>query len=401
MIKRTALIALTIGAGLIAGCGGDDKSTSSADSGGDGGGAKTLKIGFSGALSGAYASVDEPLLNGMKFAADQINAGKGPKGVKVEVVVKDNRGEQTLTSTTTQEMLDDGIRTFVLTTADSSVAEGQLVTAGGGIAAMGTNTSPQLLSDIGDRAFMLIFGDNVQAAAAAEQACKQGYKTAYTFASPEIPYTRDLPVFFEQAFADSCGGKVIGKDTYKLGSTDYGSQVTKLQSAGSPDVVYTPMYVPDLGAFLKQLRSGGDDVPVISADGADTQLLVDSGGSAIDGLTFTTHAFPTPGSEMATFFDEFTKATGKKPESSTFEAIGRDTVFALAQAAADSDSTEPDPMLETILGFKDLDLVTGKLTMDRATRIPVKPVALITMKGSKFTYLDSIVPKAIPPIKGN
>lgn len=394
MTRIAACAAVAAMLALAAGCGGGDEPASDATAGGEN--ELKLEIGFSGALSGGYASVDQPLLNGMEFAAKQINAGKGPGGIEVSIVSKDNRGEQTLTATTTQEMLDDGIKTFVLTTADSSVAEGQLIAAGGGIAAMGTNTSPQLVKDIGDRVFMVVFGDNVQAAAAASHACKEGYKTAYTFSSSEIPYTRDLPVFFEQAFKDECGGTVVGKDAYKLGATDFGAQVTKFQSAGPADVIYTPMYVPDLGAFLKQLRSTGSDTPVISADGADTQLLVDSGGTAIDGLTFTTHAFPHDGNAMATFFDEFTADTGSKPESSTFEAIGRDTVYTLAQAAVDAGSTDPDPMLAKVLALKGLDLVTGTLDMNPDTRIPQKPVTLLTMKGKTFTYLDTIAPEHVP-----
>ena len=43
----------------------------------------------------------------MEFAAEEINAAGGP--VTVEIVSKDNKGDQSLTLTTTQELLDDGI----------------------------------------------------------------------------------------------------------------------------------------------------------------------------------------------------------------------------------------------------------------------------------------------------
>ena len=58
----------------------------------------TLRIGISAALSGPYAAYDSPLLNGMEFAAEEINAAGGP--VTVEIVSKDNKGDQSLTLTT-------------------------------------------------------------------------------------------------------------------------------------------------------------------------------------------------------------------------------------------------------------------------------------------------------------
>lgn len=67
----------------------------------------TLRIGMSAALSGPYAAYDQPLVNGMEFAAEEINAAGG--NVTVEIVVKDNKGDQTQTVTAAQELLDEGI----------------------------------------------------------------------------------------------------------------------------------------------------------------------------------------------------------------------------------------------------------------------------------------------------
>ena len=89
------IVAIGLTALAIGGCGSSDD-----DSGGGGGassgdgGDKTVKIGFSGALSGPYAAYDVPLLNGMDFAAKEINAKGGIDGYKVEIVSKDNKGDQ-------------------------------------------------------------------------------------------------------------------------------------------------------------------------------------------------------------------------------------------------------------------------------------------------------------------
>jgi branched-chain amino acid transport system substrate-binding protein len=360
------------------------------------GGTTELKIGFSAALSGAYAAYDAPLLNGMKFAAKEINAKGGLGGFTIKIVAKDNKGDQTQTATTTQELLDQGIKIFVITTGDTAVAGGQLAVQGGAIASVGGNTAPEIVKSVGKRGFMIVFGDNVQASAGAQYACQTGYRKAYVIGSPEIPYTKFIPRYFEDAFKHDCAGKVTSKDTYKIGSTDYSTQVTKIQNAKpKPDVIYTSMFVPDFGVFMKQLRSAGVKTPVVTVDGNDSTLLVDSAGSAVDGVVYTTSAYPVKNNLDAQFVKAYKKQTGKNVESNTLEAIGRDNVYVIAAAAAKAKSADPDKILAAVYKFKHYQLATGDLTMDPVGQVPVKEVFLVKMKGKKFTFLASFTPKYI------
>ncbi len=379
----------------VAGCGGDSNGEEEQSSGGAGGKSLELKIGFSGALTGPYAAYDEPLLNGMEFAAKQIN--ESGQGVKVEILSKDNKGEQTLTATTTQELLDSDVRIFVLTTGDTSVATGQLVANAGGISSVGANTAGQIVKDVGPTSFMIVAGDNVGAAAGAQYACSKGYRSAYLLGSPEIPYTKLIPEYFEDAFVHDCNGQISRRDTYKIGQTDFGPQVTKIQNANpAPDIIYSPIFVPDSGVFLKQLRSAGVTTPFVTVDGNDSNLFVDSGGSAVDGTVYTTHGFPNPGSLVAKFIADYERVMGKKPESNTIEAMGRDNVYVLVEAVRRAGSTDPKKVLDEVLNLKNYLLVTGKLTMNKETRIPVKEVTLVQMKGTNFTFLESFTPEYIP-----
>jgi branched-chain amino acid transport system substrate-binding protein len=390
-VAWASVVALAVG-GIAAGCGDDDSSDS------EGGGDTTVKIGFSAALSGPYAAYDAPLLAGMEFAAQQIEADGGIDGYTAEIISKDNKGEQTQTATTTQELLDEGVQVSVLTTGDTSVPSGQLAVQAGGIASVGANTAPAIVQDVGERAFMIVMGDNAQAAAGAEYACDQGYASAYTIGSNEIPYTEFIPQYFEEAFAEGCDGQVTGSDVYKIGETNYGTVVAKIKAANpQPDVIYTPMFIPDFGAFVKQLRSAGVDTPVMTSDGNDSSLLLDSAGDAAEGVVFTTSTFPVEGSLAEEFIDEFTKETGNAPESNTLEAIGRDNVYAIVQAAADAgSSTDPDAILDAACGLTDYELVTGSLTMDCETQIPDKEVFVVEVKDGEFTYVDSFTPEFVP-----
>jgi branched-chain amino acid transport system substrate-binding protein len=390
----TALCATSL---LAAACGSNDNGSSgSADSGS--GGKKVLKIGFSGDFSGAVAPYDVPLRNGMEMAAKEINATGGADGITVQVDSRDNKSNQSGAIQAAQELLDNGDKVQVLTTVDGMAAVGQLVSKAGGIVAGGMATTPSIIHDVGDRGFSFIFSDMAQAATQAQRACDAGYKTAYLLISPEFDYTKFMPAYFQDAFQHICGGKVVGSASYKLGQTDFAAQVTKIQQVNpKPDVIFSAIFLPDTGPFLKRLRSAGVTTPFLGGDGNDSKFFIDSTGSAADGVIYTAHGAATPGSPLAKFNADYKRIMGKNPESFTFEAVGRDHVYALVDAARRAKSVEPDALLKAVLATKDLDLVTGKIaSIDPGTRYPEKEVFSVKLVGEERTFLKALQPSYVP-----
>lgn len=365
---------------------------------GDGAGPESLvlRIGFSADLSGPDSAYDAPLLSGMRFAAQKINASGGD--VTVEIESRNGGGNPAQMLAAARELLDEGILVQVLTAAAPSIAVGQLVSAAGGITTVGANTAPSIQRDIGERSVSIVFGDNLQASALAQYACDEGRTSAYLLGSPESAYTRDIPAFFADAFAEICGGRIVGRDMYRIGQVDFGAQVERILNADpEPDVIVSPIFAPDSGAFLKQLRSAEIETPFLSTDRNDTTVFVDSAGTAVDGAVISTHGFDSPGSELEAFIDEYTEWKGSPPESHTFEAIGRDTVYALVEAARNAGSTEPDALLAALLELEDVPLLTGLTTIDPVTRSPAKEVTLVRMDGTAFTELEKLIPSYVAP----
>jgi len=354
-----------------------------------------LKIGAAMALSGPWAVFDEPLLNGIKMAAKEIDDKGGVNGVTVKLTYKDFQGDNTRQLADTQQMLDGGVKVFIASNG-GSLGANQLIVNKGGLILAGSGTDPENTERVGPREFTVVFTDNQQAAAGAEYACSKGYRKAWVLGSPDSTYTGNMGAYFQDAFAHYCKGKVVGKDVYKIGQTDFGSQATKIQNANpKPDVIFSAIFVPDSGAFLKALRSAGVKTPFLSTDGNDSPLLASSGGKAVSGTVFTTHGFPQPGSLMATFRESYTKIMGKAPETNTIEAIGRDNVYALVYAAAKAHSTDPDKMIGALKNLH-ANLTTGTITMNPTTRTPKKPIWLVQMNGTKPAFVKTITPTYVP-----
>jgi branched-chain amino acid transport system substrate-binding protein len=393
MTRRLAPLTAVLAALTFAACGDD---SSGGDSASGGGKKLTLSIGYSGALTGLYAAYDEPVLNGMKYAAEKVNAAGD---VKVEIVSADNAGTAQQTVQTTQKMLDDEVLLHVIGVGDGRNAGGRLVVGKGGIALATLNTYPTFVDDIGDRAAMITVPDNVQAAASAEQACKDGHKTAYILYSNDFTYSKNLPRYFAETFEKECGGKIVGEDAFKLGQTDFGPQVTKLKNASpAPDAIYTPMFVPDSNTFVKQLRQAGVKAPYLSSDANYIPEFIKAAGAASEGATIPGYALNEEGQPLGDFHADYTKVMGKEPATTVYEAVGHDQVMALVAAAEAAGAAEPDAILEELKkGLSDDLVALRESKLDPATRVPTTAeLAMVRVEDGKFVSLGQIVPKSVP-----
>jgi len=377
-------------------------TSSSSDPGGSGASGSAsgepIVIGFPADLTTDWAYYDSPMQEGAQFAVDQINENGGVLGRPLELKTVDMRNDVAEAAKVTQQLIDDGEAYLIGTVGDGILAEGQVACGAGIPISTGLGTNPTLVGAMGECAYQLVMSDNIQAAVLAEYALAQGYETAYVLGSNEIPYTKDLPVFFTDAFENG-GGTVVGTDQYKLGAGDYSAVVTKIANVDpAPDAVFTPMYIPDSVVFLRQLRQAGLTMPVLSTDGNGDAALLDAGVNAIDGLTFSNSVCTAEGDpEVQAMYDDYNAMYGKDP-SSYVAVVGYDEVNLVADAIEAAGSTEPDAIIAQ-LGTTDYTGISGHVVMDPATRRANKPAALVQMDGTEFTCLEQpAFPAYVPAV---
>jgi branched-chain amino acid transport system substrate-binding protein len=384
MLRRSVGLAFVLV--LLAACsseGGGDNGGAGGDGGASG---EPIIIGFPADLSTDWAYYDAPMEEGAQFAVDQINEDGGVLGRPLELRTVDMRNDVARAAQVTQELIDEGAVYLIGTVGDGILAEGSVACGAGVPISTGLGTAPSLVGDMGECAYQLVMSDNIQAAIMAEYALEQGYDSIYVIGSSEIPYTQNLPVYFEDALENG-GGTVAGTDEYKIGAGDYSAVVTKIANADPvPDAIYTPMFIPDTNVFLRQLRQAGVTTPVLSADGNADPALLDAGERAIDGLTFTNSVCTAEGDpEVQQFYDDYNAQYGNDP-SSYVAVIGYDEVSIVASVIEAQGNAEPAAIIEGLSGV-DYTGISGHLTMDPETRRAEKPAALLQMDGTEFTCL--------------
>ncbi len=368
----------------VAACGGSDS-----------GGGDTYSIGYDSSQTGGLAYSDVPASKGVQLAIKEINANGGIAGKwPIELNLQDNRSEAAQSAVVAQDLISKDVNFLICTSdADPCTAAGQIAQTAG-IPTMSTAaTSPTLPASVGDFMFMSVFGDNTQATALATYAAETGYKNAYLLCSPDSSYTSKSCDYFATVFEDK-GGTIAGRGSFTLGAADFTAEVTKIQGMSpAPDVIMTPAYPPDAPTFIKQLRAAGVTTPVISIDGVDSQDTLSAGGSAVEGLVFTTHGFPAAGTPTADFWAAYEKEYGSPPDS-VFAATGYDLVKIVEAAVIAADSVDPAKVRDAINNLENVKGATGAITYKGENRIPLKTVYLVTVKDGSFELLKTIEPAA-------
>lgn len=354
-------------------------------------------IGYAAALTGSLAPFDAPFKDGLEVAIELLNQKGGINGrIPIRLEVKDVKSDAALASQVAQELIEGGVDLLITgCDVDLSIASGSVAQAAGIPAISSCATTPTVPKAVGDYMFLVGMGDNAQAAVDADYAIKQEWRTAYVLGSPDTGYTAKLPEYFKEAYV-ARGGEIVGEDTFSVGATDYSAQVAKIGSLReAPDVIFTPAYVPDSAVFMKQLRAAGIDIPVLSTDGNDSPLLIKVGGKAVEGMVFTTHGFPTPGSPLQHFYEEYERIKGEPPES-VFAALGGDLVAVVDAALTKAGSTDPEAVRDAIASLEDVQGVTGSLTYRGQGGVPLKNVYLVKVGGGEFRFVESEIPTSVP-----
>ncbi len=376
-----AALAVILGAG--AGC--RKKEAAAPKGGGD-----TIRIGFLGALTGDVAMFGKPTLDGMRLAAEDINAAGGVIGKKIEIVEADDRGDKQEGASVTQKLINrDNVMAIVgdPTTGITKVAapiaqKAQVVLLSAG------STGPGVVEN-GDFIFRDTLLDSVAIPACIDFFAKDlGYKNVAIITSDNNDYSVGL----SQTFRDAARRKnirIVADEKVKDGDKDFSAQITNIK-AKKPDVIFFSGYYTEAALIMKEARKQGLSANMFGGDGLFSPKLIELGGHAVEGSMAALGFSPEQASpETARFIESFKKKyNGAEP--GLFDAQGYDAVMMLADAIKRANSADPKVFKSELAKTRNFKGVSGTITI-RDNREPIKsPLALLEVKGGKFVLKTKV-----------
>ena len=359
-------------------------------------GADTIKIGALYNLTGGMSSIDAPALNGAELQAKLINDQGGVLGKKLEVIGIDTKTDQKAAATGAKKALARGVvagigygdTTFVMAAAPLFQQKGvPFVTSGA--------THPMLPKWVGDYMFMTPFGDDDQSFAIADYSVKKlGVKNVVVWTDNSMDFTKALSKFYKQRIQE-LGAKLVLEDFFMMGDKDFSAQIARLKNASpKADAVFISAIPNEAGLTVKQIREAGLDLPIVSGDGFDTELVTTvPGDNLANDVYFSTHTYREDNRpEVKAFVSAYEKEYGRPPENA-FAALGFDAVGLIADAIQRAGNTEGKSLRAALADTKGFKAVTGEITYSRPSGVPVKGVSIISVHNGQYKVEEIWFPK--------
>lgn len=347
---------------------------------------EAVKVGLITPMTGNFSYYGEYVPRGMELAVEEINANGGINGRPISVVIEDSMADpkQGLSAFNKLSSID-GIKLILVNNSDVMMAiapeaeKSKTVLFGMG----GASTN---ISSAGD----YIFRHNILPQDDAKVIAylmynKLGCKDIALFivnAEAGISYSQ----FFEQEFK-RLGGRIVLKELYEKGATDFRTPLTKL-SGVNVKCGFAASHVKEVAGILSQTKQLGLDFQWVGMYASETQDLLKIAGDSANGYIFTTFFdIDSNGPRVVGFREKFISQYGKKPEM--YSALAYDSLKVLAEAMKRCPDPEDAACIKNKLyKIQDFQGVTGTIAFD-ANGDTRKSVIVKTVKDGKFVLYES------------
>ena len=397
--RKLALVLVALTALIASGC--------VASPGGDAGGATPstpntsdeLIIGIATARSGWMAAYDVPAEQAARLAADHINANGGVNGRQIKVIFADTQTDQQTAATAAQELLAEGAEVILASSDFDYGSPSALAAQSEGRVAISIGAASPLfgLHGIGELAFTVGTPTPTVAAAGAEWAYGEGWKTAIALCDVSIEYSTSLCDSFQESFA-AAGGEVVLVENFQQEDTSIAQQLNRIKGTDA-DFIYLGSYLPGGASAVRQIRSAGIETPIVSGAAMEgTEWLASVPG--LSDFYFTSVRFihgPGESDEVAGFLEDYAAEFGAIPEHSdavvgylaleliaaALEANGGDTSGAALAAALNALDAQP-----TLIG-------PVSFTDDLGYSLE-REMAVVAVDGGEMKFVAHVTPKHVP-----
>lgn len=331
-------------------------------------------IGFAADQSEAGGFADIPIAEAAQHFVDLINCTGGANGTPVELIVEDVQGNPEVAQRAASDLVAAGAH-VILGPPFADTGQPVLQTVNASRAVIFVASTEPVVADPSIYSFLTTFDDTGQAEAAAQFAIDEGYTRAITFSS-EGPYFGYNPEVFTEKFEELGGEVVLDQSYVPFEDFDFATQANAVADvADGSEILYSAMIAPQVDALRGQIEELGVEIAYIGADAFDVSGIVAVENN--EGIYYTTHGFPDPGSRFDTLLTSLEAATGEASESPGFVGLAGDAVIAAVDGFLTAGSTDPIEIAEAIAGLSDLEVITTTTGYAGTEGVPDRPVFVL------------------------
>lgn len=352
-----------------------------------------IRIGIFADMTGVTSIFGVSTTNGIKLAADEINAAGGINGRKLELFIEDDQGRPELAKTVVKSLIEkDKVHVILGEVASTNSLAAAPEAQAAKIPMISPASTNPMVTEVGDYIFRTAFVDPLQGEAMAKFAFNElKARRIAIFGDANSGYSKGLSEKFTETFT-KLGGKILIKEIYYQTDPNYKGQLVKIRRL-KPDAIYLPGYYGEVGVIAKQARQLKMTMPLLGGDGWDSPELWKLGGDALNNTYITNHfADDNPLPKVRAFIEKYKAKFETNPDS--LAALGYDTAYLLADALRRAKSTEGASLRNAIAETKDFSGAAGNISRFSPARNPIKPVIVLKLnpQTARFLYQTTIEP---------
>lgn len=351
--------------------------------------AGTIKLGSILDTSGAFDAYGKPMDLAAKLAVEEINAGGGLNGRKVEMISYDTQSDMALYTQYGQQLVRkdkvDVVHGGILSASREAIRQT--------LRRSNTLYFYNVLYEGGvcDRnIFITGVTPAQQVAVLIPQVVKKWGKKIYVLAA-DYNYGQ-ITARWVKKYAGMAGGSTVQIDYFPLDVSDFGSTITKIQAA-APDIVVSVLVGGAHLSFYRQWAAAGMNkrIPMASTTlgvGNEHKVLTKEEGDGIMVAYNYSLELETP--ENKAFVERWTRKYGDTKAIHEIAVSHYQGLHLWAEAVRKAKTHERMPVIETLEGGLSINGPTGKVTIDPQTHHATLNVHLMEIRDQKMKIISSM-----------
>jgi branched-chain amino acid transport system substrate-binding protein len=342
-------------------------------------------IGFTACLTGSGAQDGIAGMQGAQIAIDQQNAKGGINGILLHLESADDQSDPKEAAIVANMFAEDESILVVVGPSFSSAALASApIYEAKKLSNISFSASAKAVSDAGPYVFRTIPTDDVGGRYVIKWMIENWKPNKAGIVYENSDFGKGVyDVFNEQLTAE--GVDVVSADFILGETTDFTTALTMMKH-DSIDVLVLGCSYNEAALICKQAKRLGLDVPIAGIDALYSEALIELGGDAVNGLTFTAFFSDTnPSPLVQQFVKDYEAKYGQKPN--TFSAYAYDATL-MAIEAIKRAGTDRQAINDALTVMKDIQGVTGINTFDENGDVNTKDPLIVTIKDGVFVILD-------------
>ncbi|HEY1017180.1 MAG TPA: ABC transporter substrate-binding protein [Herpetosiphonaceae bacterium] len=348
-----------------------------------------LKLGFAGELTGKQSDLGAHGRDGVQLAVEELNAGGGLAGRQLELVIRDDQGTPAGAVAADQALIEAGVVAIIGHMNSAQTLAGLPVTEAAGMVLLSPVATTPELSGRADHFFRIVPTHENQAEALARHMIQNRRldRLAVIFDTDNAAFSKSFWESFAESYR-SFGGQVTAEAPFAASQNpDFAVLVAPL-AASDADGLLIITSALDAALIAQQTRLQGWPVPLFSSAWAQTDVLLQNGGMAVEGMEFTI-AFDINSQAPAyqDFRGRFEQRFGRVPtfvEGESYEAA------LVLFAALDRTGGQAAGLREALLQTQNFAGLVSPITLDQYGDA-MRHIFLVTVRDGAYQTLPTVL----------